>query len=702
VNPTPESLSPPASAASDSPRDLWTVHLLTLLGLIIFSVLTGFWSYYRQVSTWQFWDDEGYVMVTVSRFLQGKPLYTDVFSQYGPAYYLFQWLALLPASHRVTHDAIRVETLFFWGYCAFLSGLTAYRLTRSPLAAFAAHLQVSMILNQLTFEPGHPQGLCLFFLVNAMFGSTFFRPDRKRRNAAVLVGIGFCIGSLIAIKVNIGVYLGLAAVLTLLLLSPPTRLWNVIASIAGPILLVGFAGLLLRNSVGLGWVQSLALSVVVGGILALGVARFVWVRSHAPGAPILGERFSVTGMIMPAVIGAATGIAVPIVFVLLRGTSPADLWSGMVGQHIGFDTQFMIPIGGSGPWMRSGVTTSVVFLAIIGGIFTFTERHRLRTDQAAAKANSLELIPLLILAVSALRFYLGYQGLLNLAIGLEGRYFLSLLPALWLVLVPQFFTPLPDTKTVLTQFLPRVLLVLTAILEGLWVYPVAGSQLYMASLLPAILTAVLLADGVSEAGTALTRLAASRSKAPEQTLANRKPTLGISALFGVGMFLFGVNHYREVIADERAAYAQNVPLNLPGSSLIRLPPERAAALRSVTQYLRDNSDTIVMLPGMYSFYFWLERNPPTGDNAGAWPILFSDVEQAKMVAVYRERAKTGRLVGLYGSNALNIWLNPQRHAQDETQKPLFRYIATEFAPAAQFGDLILLKPRTAAEGSVAK
>ncbi len=688
------SLPTPAVAPPQFPR---LAPLLTLLGLIILSLLAGFGNYYEQVAVWRVWDDEGYVMVTASRFLGGKPLYTDVYSQYGPAYYLFQWLALAPVSHHVTHDAVRIQTLVFWGFAALVGGLTAFRLTRSPLAAFAAHLQITMILQRITEEPGHPQGLCLFLLGSAAFIATFFQPGAERRNATLVFAIGCCIGSLIAIKVNLGIYFGLAALLTLLAFAPATRLWNLLVVVAGPGLVTALVLLLLRGNADREWVRSLGTAVLVAAITAFSVARFVWIRSNTSGSSLAEKPFAPSWLIAPAITGAFAAAAVPILFVLLRGTTPGDIWNGMVGQHIGFDGQFIIGLEDIAQPVRSGVTAGLVSLLIVGTLYAAVMRQRRHPDAPLAKGlpPAPVMVPLLILLLAAVRCYLGWQGLPRLVVDAQKQYFLTLLPVLYLVLVPRHFAPIPDAGAAVTQFLPRVLLVLTAILEALWIYPVAGTQPNMASFLPALLGAVLLGDGVTEAIETLTRLADARRKTRTDVPRRGDLLRAIPALLSVGMLLYGVNHYRERITLKGAQYARNVPLGLPGSRLIRLPPGEAAVLQGVTRYLRDNSDTVVTLPGMYSFYFWLERAPPTERNAGAWPILFDDAEQEKLVAAYRERAKSGRVVGLFEPWAVGVWLDPTRHAGDETSRPLFRYITSEFVPAARFREFILLKPRGA-------
>ena len=54
-----------------------------LLGLPVFAVL-GFCS----INSHHLWyDDEGYVLIALKGVLEGEPLYTSVYSQYGPFFY---------------------------------------------------------------------------------------------------------------------------------------------------------------------------------------------------------------------------------------------------------------------------------------------------------------------------------------------------------------------------------------------------------------------------------------------------------------------------------------------------------------------------------------------------------------------------------------------------------------------------------------
>ena len=120
------------------------------------------WIGHRLVfAQFQGYDDEGYLLITVQQFLQGSPLYDDVYTQYGPAYYLWQQLLHGLIGIPVTHDATRVVTVVMWLVCSALAGVPVWLLTRRLLLAVIGMAMTFFHLTQLTYEPGHPQELCL-------------------------------------------------------------------------------------------------------------------------------------------------------------------------------------------------------------------------------------------------------------------------------------------------------------------------------------------------------------------------------------------------------------------------------------------------------------------------------------------------------------------------------------------------------------
>ncbi len=607
-------------------------------------------------------------MITLSRFFAGNPLYTDVFTQYGPAYYFLQWFALAPVSHDVTHDIIRVQTIVIAVALSLIAGLIAFRLTRSSVGAFAAQFTSVLALRSITNEPGHPQAICLLLLAAALLAVTCLTGEPGRRNTMLLVFAGFCLGLLIGVKINVGLYFGVATVMTLLIFAPTTGA----ARIAVPLVALGLAGAMifavLGKYIGLEWVLMLAASVFVAILLAVGAARFFLARSTFGTEP-----FPYVGYIAPTALGVTLGIAIPVCFVLLRGTMLSDLWYGMVGQHVGFAGRFMMSPGVMSPLVPVGIAFALVSAVVVFAI-PFV---RWKGLVAASPSFSFLLALLKIIAACLCARAL----------------FLQALPCLFLVLVPLHLNAIPDASSARKEYLPRLLLVLGAILEGLWIFPVAGSQIGMSSYLPHILAGVLLADGVIEAAGAFSRIARSPASVSVQGIVSPRSRIALSRVSAV-VFLVCLLTYGVLLRREATVFAQSVPLGLHGSHLIRLAPARVKTLRTVTEYLRNNADTVLMLPGQYSFTFWANLNPPTGKNAGAWPILFDDKEQEALVAIYKERAYSGRLVGMLHEGELSRWVAPPRHASDATTKPLFRYVTEEMRPVTRIDGYLMLAPIT--------
>ena len=120
---------------------------------VLLSALT--WFGHRLVfAQFQDYDDEGYLLVTVQQFLRGLPLYDQVYTQYGPAYYLWQQVLHTLLGIPVTHDATRVVTLVVWLTCAVLVGAIVWLLTKRQLLTALGTIAAFMHLTRMTYEPG--------------------------------------------------------------------------------------------------------------------------------------------------------------------------------------------------------------------------------------------------------------------------------------------------------------------------------------------------------------------------------------------------------------------------------------------------------------------------------------------------------------------------------------------------------------------
>ena len=61
-------------------------------------------------------------MITIQSFLEKQPLYDVVFTQYGPAYYVYEWFLHRVLSIPLTHDATRWLCIVHWLGAAALLG----------------------------------------------------------------------------------------------------------------------------------------------------------------------------------------------------------------------------------------------------------------------------------------------------------------------------------------------------------------------------------------------------------------------------------------------------------------------------------------------------------------------------------------------------------------------------------------------------
>ena len=159
--------------------------------------------------------------------MPGEPLYDETYTQYGPAFF-----ALHSAFHRVTglpitHDVTRLKTLLIWLAVASMCGMTVRRVTDSWMAALVGSLAAFLHLDRLCLEPGHPQEFCVLAIALIMLMGT--RLGHNKASYWPCVGTGVVVGITLMTKLNVGVFLLTAIMLTLLILGPRDR-WTTLVS----------------------------------------------------------------------------------------------------------------------------------------------------------------------------------------------------------------------------------------------------------------------------------------------------------------------------------------------------------------------------------------------------------------------------------------------------------------------------------------
>lgn len=125
-----------------STRARWWTAGAVYVVLIVLCSLAGYWAMFSQFAPY---DDEGFFDYTLKLFNAGHPLYTVVFSDYGPFYYEFFRGLFALVGHAVTTDLGRLIQLVLWVSASVGLDVAAHRRT-GRLAISIAVLATSFSL----------------------------------------------------------------------------------------------------------------------------------------------------------------------------------------------------------------------------------------------------------------------------------------------------------------------------------------------------------------------------------------------------------------------------------------------------------------------------------------------------------------------------------------------------------------------------
>jgi hypothetical protein len=561
------------SAVSDSPplNDAVAERRAALLPVVLLLLLTclaataGF-SY--AFSTFFSYDDEGYLAISIRTFLGGKPLYSETYSQYGPAFYLFEYLLAFLPTDTTTHTFSRIHALTCWiGSCTLLAW-TVFRLSRSLAAMIVAYVAAFFCLTYLAHEPRHPHAFCALVMSAAIF--FFAHADRGKR---YLLLSGIATGILIGTKVNLGAYLLIG--LTAAILSYQETIRGRRYFQAAVLLLAVVIPVVLIRPGSIGDVKFWTLVTLSSGIAAMAV--FVWSASAESAA----VRFLLRQPLLPYMAGVVCALIVASLFAISKGTSPQALLYGMVFQHLGFTEVVDFPAG------FSPITGLLGLLGVGAAIF------------AAVRPESRDALRLIAVLM------------VLLFVGILPAYFLSdtMTNGLWYFLfTPWFWLAVVPSDTAQGGHPGRSALVCAAPLMALGLYPVSGSQLGTSLTLIAVTTALLLESPPTQPGLL---------PALRRTAFRAAPSLSLLLL------LF-------FVVKSGFQYADGQSLNLYGSRAIRLHPLLCEQLERTAAYVGTQADQFFTVPGMNSFYIWTGKEPPTAANVSAWILLLNDTEQQRI------------------------------------------------------------------------
>ena len=228
-------------------------------GLAIALILIGVIAYMLLWTTFMVYDDEGYVLYSLRAYAEHGHLYTEVYSQYGPFFFvLFRGLHALGLAF--TNTAARELALIYWvGTAALCAGIVWRASGRSFSATLATLVAVFLHLSAMSSEPSHPGGLIALLVATAAWAGT--HPTWKMSWQVVVIA---AIGTMLVLtKINVGLLLFIGAGAWWALQLYPTNRWWRLAIAAG---FAAVPVLLMWPSRHENWIPIFMLLVATGGI----------------------------------------------------------------------------------------------------------------------------------------------------------------------------------------------------------------------------------------------------------------------------------------------------------------------------------------------------------------------------------------------------------------------------------------------------
>ncbi|HEY7139172.1 MAG TPA: hypothetical protein VIE44_03665 [Methylomirabilota bacterium] len=554
-----------------------TLRLSLGVGLVaLLAVPLGCYAFF---ATFQEYDDEGYLLISLRDYARGGLLYDEVYSQYGPAY--FQLLAAIFRVGRLAfvHTHGRALALALVIATAILCAVASWRLARSLLIALVSELLIVQALLPSRDEPLHPGALLALLLGGLVLAGTAL--DGRGWRAAAGVA-GAVLATTLLVKVNVGVFAAAGVAAALVAGSPlrphaaALRVAVVVAMAALPVALLG----------------PRLYEPTVRAYLAVALASGLGVAAVAFTAP--PARAPIGGRPRILVLSGAVVLAACLGWELVRGTTLAGLLDGIVLGPLRHPGEFFVE-------PELGPAAFVTAAAGLGSALVFAwARRRGWTERPTGST-----------VVGLAQLSIGFV----LCVGVANRILvgpLALTPFLWIGLAGRPAAP---------GTLGPLILVMIAALQTLHAYPVAGTQVAWATFLAIPVGGLALAEGWRRTREALS--ATAMLGAASRRLVGAALGVGLAAVTASGAY---ATHRR---LEE--AYHHGVPLSLPGAERIRVPAEQAALYRYLVRTLASRCRTFVTQPGLYSLHLFTGMEPPTRLNATVWMILLSDAQQQRIV-----------------------------------------------------------------------
>jgi hypothetical protein len=626
------------------------IRSIAVYGLLAMAMAAA--AYYYIFTAFAPYDDEGTLLVTLQAFAHGDVLYRDIYSPYGPLYYeLFGGLFALTGK-AVTTDTSRSIVIVLWVATSLLYGISAQRLTGRLALGVAGAAAAFSTLFVLAHEPMHPQVLCVLLLG----GITLLAVSGPGRNPARVGGVvGALAAGLLLTKLNLGAYAVAAAVLAAALTVTPLRSrrwlsWPIVA------LVVAMPAIVVARDLDQEWARNMVAVEVLAlaSIVAIGIGR----RSR-------GSEEGLVRWLIGAGIGLVVAFVAILVAILLTGPSISDLYDGMVTEAL--------RVREVNPSAFKVANAAVDWALVSLGLALLCAFAR----PAGSRAPSWWSGGLRIVAGLVILFQVAGVSPLSLGPSAENQLSLPMVLA-WVAASAPSGTEEPQFKGFLRIFLPAL-----AVAEGLQVYPVAGSQIWIAALTFVPVAALCLDDGI----------AVLRRWSGERTGQDLERFAAAATVFTVVLaVMLTVDVVGRSVVNTAKAYNDEPSLGLPGASDLHLPEDQVLAYRAMVADLHKYGCTaFIGYPNINSFYLWSEIEPPPPDAPGVWLEALDSERQQRIVDELRA---SKRPCVIRSESRAALWLG----GREVPQRPLVRYIFGDFKPVHTVGEFEFMLPKPSATG----
>lgn len=595
------------------------------------------------------YDDEGTVLVTLKAFVAGETLYKDVYTPFGPFYYeLFGSLFSL-SGHAVTTDSSRSIVMVIWVGSSLFFGLAVQRLTGCVALGVTAMLVAFTVVFILSQEPMHAQVLAVALL--ATFTLVVSRVDTRR---VVLAGgvCGALLAALVLTKINLGIY-SVAAICLATVLAVDSLYrhqwvrWPVIFGF----LVMPFV--VTRSDLSNELVRNLVLLEGLAAVSIIAAARSLRFGEEVDAA--CTKRW-----LRAAIVGFILAFTAILLTIFATGSSPADVYDGVVTQALRIRTVNPAPIG---------ITTASLDWGIAAiSAAAFVSWMRLRGEGGSRLWSGV------LRASSGLAIWFSITQMAPLSLGpAPGNPDALAAMLAWTAVIP----PVGAVESTQKRFV-RVLLPALAIAEVLQVYPVAGSQMRIAAVTFVVVGGICLGDAFNE----LRAWSAARGAMSLKRF---------GAFAGVAICALGAKFALDGMVQPAIAriivYNEEKALPFPGVTALHLPTAEAEAYeRTVEDLRRYRCSTFIGYANVDSLYLWSRIDPPRPSAPSAWMLALDEAEQNRIL---RQMRATPRPCAVRNEGVAGGWLA----GRPRPETPLVDYIFNAFEVVDEAGPFEFMLPK---------